>query len=1116
VQPSHCPTEAELVAFHRGELPPLEVDRVAGHVEDCPHCEETLQALDAREGSFAAVLRQGRLSARISTVESRPEPRSMAPDPAESVGLGTTIAGRYKLVEPLGEGGMGTVYMAQQIEPVKRLVAIKLIKPGMDSRLILARFEAERQALALMDHPGIARVLDAGNTELGRPFFVMELVKGTPITRYCDDYKLNPRERLELFIQVCQAVQHAHQKGVIHRDLKPSNILVARYDGRPVPKVIDFGVAKAAGQVLTDKTLVTGFGALVGTPEYMAPEQAEMNQLDIDTRSDVYSLGVLLYELLTGNTPLTRQRLRRAALLEVLRLIREEDPPKPSTRLSSADAPPSIAADRAMEPRRLANLVRGELDWIVMKTLEKDRSRRYETADALARDIQRYLADEPVEAGRPSANYRLRKLARKYRGPLRLVVAVATLLVVASFVSIRQARLAGIAARAAVIAAGETKKALDRVVEEEAKAKEELATREAVQRFFLKTVFAAGRPEGLDGALGIGVTLRRAIDAAVPSIAGAFGDRPLIEAAVRDGLGDTYLAVGEPRLAVEQYEQTLRLRTAELGPDHRDTLRSDISLAAAYQEAGRTREALELYEKTLAVLKTALGPDDLDTMRCMNGLAVIYSNTPNRAKEGIPLHRDLLAVRNAKLGPDHPDTLLSMNNLASAYLRDEQNEQATVLFEQTLALRRVRLGPNHPDTLASLHNVALATRINGHLKEAVKLFEETLGLYRAKFGADHPATLRTARNLAESYAQAGDLESAVRTLREVVPLYQAKLGLDHAQRLTVMSDLAIRLGQTDRSNEAIPLFKEVLDRKRAKLGPDDPDTLLTHHALGTIYLVDGREADAVREFGEILALRRARLGQAAPGTIQSINELAEAYYRDERLSDAVRLLEEHLPGIKAELGENHRKTLETMGNLASYHGYQGRFLEAVPSLEEVQRLRKANLGPDDSDTINGMYDLGIAYMKAGRPDRARPLLGDYLARQRKRFVAGDPRLAEISFKVGRAWLEHKAYAESEPLLRDALAIFEKGRPGDVRIDVARSRLGGDLLGQGRYAEAEPLLKAGYEGMRQRIAKIPRLEKTALPEAADWLSRLYEATGKPDEAAKWRVERAKYSSRNPMP
>jgi serine/threonine protein kinase/tetratricopeptide (TPR) repeat protein len=378
-----------------------------------------------REACGADEARIARIEALLAAAEGPDSllDRPGAANPMATISLPATeshgtLIGPYKLIEQIGEGGMGSVWMAQQTKPVKRLVAVKLIKAGMDSRQVIARFEAERQALALMDHANIARVLDGGTTSAGRPFFVMDLVKGIPITRYCDDHHLTPRQRLELFIPLCQAVQHAHQKGIIHRDLKPSNVLVALYDGRPVPKIIDFGVAKAEGQGLTEKTLVTGFGAIVGTLEYMSPEQAEVNQLDIDTRSDIYSLGVLLYELLTGSPPFSRKELEKAGMLEMLRVIREQEPTKPSTKLSTSDGLPTLAANRGTEPAKLTKLLRGELDWIVMKALEKDRSRRYETANGFAMDVQRYLADEPVLACPPSAGYRLRKFARRNRGGL--------------------------------------------------------------------------------------------------------------------------------------------------------------------------------------------------------------------------------------------------------------------------------------------------------------------------------------------------------------------------------------------------------------------------------------------------------------------------------------------------------------------------------------------------------------------------------------------------------------------------------------------------------------------------------------------------------------------------
>lgn len=354
-----------------------------------------------------------------------------------------SIIGPYKLLQQIGVGGMGIVFMAEQSEPVRRVVALKIIKPGMNTREVIARFEAERQALALMDHPNIAKVLDVGTTASGHPFFAMELVKGRPITQYCDEHRLSPRQRLELFIPVCQAIQHAHQKGLIHRDIKPSNILIAPYDGQPVVKIIDFGVAKATGQQLTDKTLFTQFGALIGTLEYMSPEQAELNNRDIDTRSDIYSLGVLLYELLTGTTPLDRSRVKQMAFDEILRTIRDVEPPKPSTRLlDSSDTLPTISAQRQTEPAKLTKLVRGELDWIVMRALDKDRNRRYETANGLGMDVERYLADEPVQACPPSTGYRLRKFLRRNRGSMISVSLLAMALLLGTGVSIWQAQRA--------------------------------------------------------------------------------------------------------------------------------------------------------------------------------------------------------------------------------------------------------------------------------------------------------------------------------------------------------------------------------------------------------------------------------------------------------------------------------------------------------------------------------------------------------------------------------------------------------------------------------------------------------------------------------------------------
>jgi serine/threonine protein kinase len=434
----------------------------AAYLDQACHCDpalrrgvEALLAAHGQPGSFMGRPAVGEPTANYQSIAERPG----------------TVLGPYKLMEQIGEGGMGLVFVAEQQHPVRRKVALKIIKPGMDSQQVIARFEAERQALALMDHQNIAKVFDAGTTESGRPFFVMELVHGILITDYCDAHRLTPRERLELFLPVCHAIQHAHQKGIIHRDVKPSNILVTMYDDRPVPKVIDFGVAKAIEQRLTEKTVYTQFGTLVGTFEYMSPEQAEKNAFGVDTRSDVYALGVLLYELLTGTTPLERHRLREAAYADIVRLIKEEEPPRPSTRLSSSGAAlTGISQQRGSAPEQLTKLVRGELDWIVMRCLEKDRTRRYETANGLARDVERYLKDEPVEACPPTAGYKVRKFARKNRKLLATAAGFVVLLVLGVAGSAWQAVRATQAERVAVAERDEKEEARQAEAEQRAAA----------------------------------------------------------------------------------------------------------------------------------------------------------------------------------------------------------------------------------------------------------------------------------------------------------------------------------------------------------------------------------------------------------------------------------------------------------------------------------------------------------------------------------------------------------------------------------------------------------------------------------------------------------------------
>jgi eukaryotic-like serine/threonine-protein kinase len=676
-----------------------------------------------------------------------------------------TVIGAYKLLEQIGEGGMGAVWMAEQTRPVRRRVALKIVKPGLDTAQVVARFEAERQALALMDHPHIARVLDAGATAAGRPYFVMELVRGLPITDYCDEATLGVRDRLALFVQVCRAVQHAHQKGVIHRDLKPSNVLVTVIDGRPVPKVIDFGVAKATAGTLTDRTLFTGFHQLVGTPLYMSPEQAELSGVDVDTRTDVYALGVLLYELLTGTTPFDPAALRRAAFDEVRRIIREEEPARPSRRLSTlaAERQTTVSEQRGMDGRRLDRLLRGELDWVVMRALEKDRNRRYESAGALAADVERYLADEPVAAGPPSAWYRARKYARRHRRLLVTAGIVAAALIGATAVSTWQAVEATAARRLA-----------DRRAENERQARQEAAQEATVSSAvndFLQMDLLRLADRQVQSEEGLvadpNLTVRQALHRAAAKIGQRFQDQPMVEAAIRATIGEAYMGVGDDRLGVAHLSRSLELYEANRPPDHPQVLQTIDRLADAYASLYRWPEAAALRERAVNVVTASLGPDHPDTLESLNKLGELYVGA-GRYREGLPLLKRGMARRRASLGPDHPLTQKATHALAQAYRRAGQWEKSMSLAEPLLQKAKTTLGLAHETTMDLMSLVAMDYQNVGRLDEALALHEAVLEMTRNRYGREDDQTIHSLFSLSRAYWAAGKLDKAEPLLHEAV------------------------------------------------------------------------------------------------------------------------------------------------------------------------------------------------------------------------------------------------------------------------------------------------------------------------------------------------------------
>ncbi len=835
---------------------------------------------------------------------------------ANSEGIGTVIAGRYTLVEVIGEGGMGSVYLASQTEPVKRQVALKRIKTGLDSRAVLARFDAERQALALMDHPNIARIYDGGVTPAGYPIFVMELVRGVPLTEYCDQKRLSVRSRLELFVAVCQAVQHAHQKGIIHRDLKPGNVLVTEVDGRPTPKVIDFGVAKATEVKLTDMSLAD-VAAIVGTPAYMSPEQADPTSMDIDTRTDVYALGVMLYELLTGSPPIDAKQFQRGAIVEMLRMVREVDPPRPSTKLSTAVALPNIAAKRSIEPARLSKMLQGELDWVVMKALEKDRTRRYETANGFARDIQRFLADKVVEARPPSRGYRLKKFVKRNKGQVIAASLVVLTLLAASFGTswgMWQANRARIAEREradgeqnAKIEAQRARDAeakqraaadaqRDKAIASETKAREEAAKTETINDFLTQDLLTQAEPA--NNAVEDKVTLLEVLDRAAEKVGTRFTGQPELERTLRATIAHTYHGLASWEKAETQARAVLDAER-ERDPQSAEAYDAQGFLAHIFYHRGRqVGEVVEMAEAAARGLERTLGRDHPLTLATLHNLASAY-RAAGKFPEAIALLERVRDAQIAKLGPDHHDTLGTLNNLALEYQAVGRLPEAITLLERVRDAKLAKLAPDHPDSLTTLNNLASAYKNDGKLPEAIDLLERVRDAQLAKLGPGHPSTLTTLDNLAGAYQGVGKSAEAIALYERVRDARIAALGPDHRDTLTTLNNLAAAYWKTKQLDKSVPMFEDVLKRQEAKVGRQHPDTQLQVANLGVNYRDAGRLKEAIPLLEEA-----HRAAKRLPLLRFVDNELIKAYAKAGENAKLADLLQEQLAEARKALRED--------------------------------------------------------------------------------------------------------------------------------------------------------------------------------------------------------------------
>ena len=991
--------------------------------------------------------------------------------------------GPYRILHTLGEGGMGVVYLAEQTQPIHRKVAIKIVKLGMDTKQVIARFETEREALALMNHPHVARVIDAGATETGRPYFVMEYVPGVPMSRYCDEKRLRTEQRLQLFSDVCAAVQHAHQKGIIHRDIKPSNVLVMEIDGKPVVKVIDFGIAKATQQRLSEETYFTATGNIVGTPAYMSPEQAGAapggTVADIDTRTDVYSLGVLLYELLVGALPFDPALMRQAAFSEIQRIIREVDPPKPSTRLLALRAAPrasaranvpdsteprsnqspvavqararvpvatetqspanriadstttevlpshgeiarakargsdlgTIAALRNTPPTTLLKQLRGDLDWIVMKCLEKDRTRRYETVNALVLEINGYLNHEPVLAGPPSATYRLRKFVRRNRAAL---VAVSFVLV-----GTTSGMFWALWERGRALEAKQREQS-EKELAQSARVDAEQARDEAqAVTLFLNEILGAADP----GREGKDVTVREVLDHAVDLVPKRFADKPLIEAALRQTIGWTYHQLG-------------------------------LLPAAEFQAA-----------KGAEIFTRVVGPDDPRTLRAGSNLASIIG-ARGRYGEGESSLRAALEIQKRLLGEEHPDILITMINLGNSIQAQGRYAEAEELRRKTVDLARRAVGEEAPKTLTAISNLAHSLRSLGRDEEAEQLCRMVLEVQQRTLGEEHPETLRTMTNLQISFWGQGRFGEADEILLKVLEVRRRALGEDHPDTLLSLNNLAASLGTQGRVSEATSLFRRVLEARRRVLGEDHFQTLRTAASLARSLNDQGAHADAEALYRDSLDAQLRKLGREHPDSLLSMRYLGECLQDQQRARESEQLHREEFETRHRIQGEEHPETLKALNALANSLHLQKRDGEAERLHRQVMEVSKRAFGDTDEIVLLATCNLS----------------NDLDGQER--------------------------YADAEPIhkqcLEGTIRIY-----GEIGMDTLRSKIyfAANLREQRRFADADELLCSAWKA-RTEIAGLDWIGRRILEELMQ-LHTAWEAAepekGHAAEAAKWRAK-----------
>ena len=801
---------------------------------------------------------------RSSFLNASPLPDEQDQDCIETIvnlKPGQIFAEHFELVRKLGEGGMGQVWQAEQLYPVRRQVALKLIKAGMYDESVVQRFRSERQSLAIMDHPAIAKVFNAGTTALGQPYFVMEYVPGLPITEFCDEKKLKIQERLELFIQVCDGVQHAHQKAIIHRDLKPANILVVEVDGRPTARIIDFGLAKATRPSNAGDNDFTQLGHFIGTPGYMSPEQADSSVQDIDTRTDVYSLGVLLYVLLTGLQPFESGQRQKHSIEELLRKLREEDPPRPSTKVSvERDSSIAKATARGAEVRQLVRLLLGDLDWITMKALEKDRSRRYGTPSELAADIRRYLNHEPVMARPASAGYQLRKYLRRHRATVG--VAAGLVLLLSAFLILQAVQLR-------------------RTTQERDRANRE---RDRASRItdFMTGMFKVSDP---GEARGNSVTAREVLDKASSEMGAGLAKDPEVQADMMQVMAETYLNLGLYPRAHELAKRALDARTVLHGTDDPKTLQSLTQLGSVLEREGHLEDAEKLERESLAGERRVLGPEDRRALETMNELAMVLEDE-GYFNEAEKLEREAIEIASRTQGPESYQVLASMGQLGSSLWFQARYAEAEQEYRQLLDKDRRVWGLDHPQTLGTTLLLGRAVDSQGRSVEAEHLYREYLAASQRTLGPENRNVAIAMQDLATLMIQEGRLSEGEKLSRQTLAIRVRLLGPEHSETLLAQENLVDLLVKEGHYHEAEQLQRETLATQIRILGPEDPNTLGSQSNLAAILIPEGHYAQAEKIARETLAVENRKLGPLHPDTLQTMQQLATALADTHRYAEA--------------------------------------------------------------------------------------------------------------------------------------------------------------------------------------------------------------------------------------